>query len=63
VLLSVDYLVADEIIFDDIFEGSVVPEQTQLDDVVAELLPLHALIPVDVDLLEEIYQCQGQFHL
>lgn len=50
----VDHFIADEIIFDDIFEAPIISEQTQLDDMVAELFPFHGLIAVDVDLLEEV---------
>lgn len=62
-LLSIDHLVADVVVLDDILEAAVVAEQAELDDVVAELLPLHRLIAVDVDLLEEVDQREGELQL
>lgn len=53
-LLPVDNLIADEIALDDVLEAAVVAQQAQLDDMIAELFPLHCLIPVDVHLLEEV---------
>lgn len=61
VFLLVDDPLGREVALDDILEGPVVPEQSQLDDVVAELLPLHCLVPVDIHLLKEVDECQGQF--
>lgn len=51
---SVYDLVADEIIFDNILETSVISQKSELDDMVAKLLPLHCLVSVDVDLFEEV---------
>ena len=55
--------VTREIGFDNIFETSIVAQKAQLDDMVTELIPLHALITVDVDLLEEVDECQRKLHL
>ncbi len=63
VLLSIDHLVADVVVLDDILEAAVVAEQAELDNVVAELLPLHGLIAVDVDLLEEVDEREGELEL
>ena len=62
-LFSVDYLITYKIVLDNILKTSVVSEQTELDDVIAELFPLHCLVAIDIDLLEEIDEGQGEFHL
>lgn len=51
---SVYDLIADEIIFDNILETSIISEKSELYDMVTKLLPLHCLISVDVDLFEEV---------
>ena len=61
-LLPVDHLIAYEIILDNVLETSVVSQQPQLNDMIAELLPLHSLVPIDVNLLEKIHQSQCQLH-
>ena len=50
-----------EVGFDDVFEGAIISQQAQLDDMVAELFPLHGLVAVDIDLFEEINQGEGDF--
>ena len=61
--LAIDYLIANEIIFDDIFGAPIVPQQPQLNDMITKLLPLHRLIPIDINLLKKINQSQSQLHL
>lgn len=54
VFFPINNLIADVVILDDVLKAAVVAEEAELDDVVAELLPLHGLITVDVDLFEEV---------
>jgi hypothetical protein len=58
VFLAVDDLLAGEVRLDDVLEVAVVAGEAQLDDVVAKLFPLHGLVVVDVDLLEEVDEGQ-----
>lgn len=51
---SVYDLIADEIIFDNILETSIISEKSELYDMVTKLLPLHCFISIDVDLFEEV---------
>ena len=61
--LFVSHLLAWKVGFNYIFEATVIPQQTQLDDMVAELLPLHGLISINVNLFEEIDQRKGEILL
>lgn len=58
VLLLVNDSLRREVVLDDVLKGSIVPEQSKLNNVAAELFPLHGLIAVDINLLEEIDKCQ-----
>jgi hypothetical protein len=59
-LLPVYYFIADVVILDDILEAPIVSEQTKFDDMIAEFLPFHALIAIDIDLLEEVNKRKGK---
>ena len=63
VFFLVDNSLRGEIGFNYILERAVIPQQTQLNDMVAELFPLHGLVAVDVHFLEEINQCQSDLVL
>ena len=60
--LPINNFIADEVIFDDIFEAPIISEQAQLDDMIAEFLPLHRLIAIDIDFFEKINEGECQFH-
>lgn len=62
-LLPVDHLITEVVILDDVLKAPIVPQQPQFDDMVAELLPLHALVTIHIHLLEEVYQREGQSQL
>lgn len=59
-LLPIYHLITKIIILDNILETSIVPKQTQLYDMVAELLPFHALVAIHIHLLEEVYQSERE---
>ena len=42
------------VLFDDVFESFVLPDESQLYDVVTELVPLQTLVAVDVDVLRSL---------
>ena len=58
--LFVNDLVAGEVRFDHIFKTAVVSQQSQLNDMITELLPLHGLIPIDIHFLEEVDESQSK---
>lgn len=53
-LLLVDNSLWGIVVLDYILEWAIVSQQSKLDDVVAELLPLHGVVAVDVNLFEEV---------
>ena len=63
VFFLVGHLITEEIGLDDVLKTAVVPKQSQLDDVVTELLPLHCLVAVDIHFLEEVDEGHCEFLL
>ena len=54
--LPVNNFIADEVIFDDIFETPIISKQAQLNDMVAKFFPFHRLVTVDINFFEKIYK-------
>jgi len=63
VFLSVEDPLRWKVVLDDVLEGAIVPQQAQLDDVVAELFPLHGLVAVDIDFFKKVNQGKGDLML
>lgn len=62
-LLFVSYPFGWKVVLDHIFEGTIVPQESQLYNMVTELLPLHSLIAIDINFLEKVNQCQSYLML
>ena len=62
-LFSINHLITDIVIFDNILEASVIPQKSKLNDVITKLLPLHGLIAIDIDFFEKVDEgkCESKF--
>jgi hypothetical protein len=61
--LLVSYPFRWKVVFDYVFERTIISQQSQLYDMITELFPLHSLIAVDINLLEKVNQCQSYLML
>ena len=63
VFLSVEDPLRWKVVLDDVLKGAIIPQEAQLDDVVAELFPLHGLVAVDIDFFKKVNQGKGDLML
>jgi len=62
VLFLINYFITDKVVFDNVFEATVIPKQSQLNDMIAKLFPLHALVTINIHFFEKINQGQSKLH-
>lgn len=61
--LLINYFLAGKVRLDYIFEASIISKQSEFDNMVTKLLPLHSLIAVDINLLKKINKSKCQILL
>lgn len=61
--LLIDNLLARKIRLDNILKTAIIPQQAQLNNMIAKFLPFHSLISINIDLLKKINQSQSQILL
>ena len=63
VFLAIKDGLAREVALDHVLDAAVITQQSQLDDVVREFLPLHRAVTIHIDLFEQFDKCQGYLYV